>query len=85
MRMFIFVYLIELDLNILHSDRLKYFADSEVEGLRKTILNDLFESVQTAKPKASRSDSSEYYFVCKGFIGTDRPHSVKPDKSSNES
>lgn len=67
------------------SNRLKYFADNEVEGFRRLLLNDAFESVHTAKPQASRSESSEYYFVCKGFLGSPLlPDSVMANESSDE-
>ena len=47
---------------------MKYFADNEVEEFRRVVLDPAFRSVNAVKPEASRSESSETYFVCRGFM-----------------
>ncbi|GFE54537.1 ribosomal protein RNA methyltransferase () family protein [Babesia ovis] len=45
-------------------------------GNYRTYLQSQFKTVHSAKPQASRSDSREMYFVCKGFLG---PRNISGD------
>eukprot|EP00921_Rhytidocystis_pertsovi_P020719 GHVQ01033048.1.p1 GENE.GHVQ01033048.1~~GHVQ01033048.1.p1 ORF type:complete len:297 (+),score=32.09 GHVQ01033048.1:857-1747(+) len=46
----------------------KMFMGSQIENY-KVLLRSRFKSVKSAKPRASRMESPEMYFVCKEFIG----------------
>ncbi|KAK2198320.1 bifunctional Ribosomal RNA large subunit methyltransferase E/Ribosomal RNA methyltransferase [Babesia duncani] len=46
----------------------KIFMGSQLERY-KTYMKSLFNIVNSAKPRACRSESKEMYMVCKGFIG----------------
>ena len=52
--------------------RLKYFQSDLTRIFQRDVLAPAFRNVYTAKPGASRAESSECYFVCKGFRGDDR-------------
>lgn len=47
----------------------KFFASPDTSIFLTSILRRSFRNVFTFKPSASRSESSESYFICKGFIG----------------
>ncbi|KAJ7576889.1 ribosomal RNA large subunit methyltransferase J [Mycena floridula] len=47
--------------------RIKYFIHPESEKFRRDHLVPNFESVRVVKPKSSRSDSSEAFFLCRGY------------------
>ncbi|EDO06174.1 ribosomal RNA large subunit FtsJ-like methyltransferase family protein [Babesia bovis T2Bo] len=47
----------------------KIFMGGQLNNYR-TYLQSQFNTVHSAKPQASRSESREMYFVCKGFLGT---------------
>ncbi|KAI4834667.1 ribosomal RNA methyltransferase [Plasmodium brasilianum] len=46
----------------------KMYLGSQTNNL-KTYLKTIFQFVNTAKPKASRSESREIYLVCRNFLG----------------
>ncbi|VDB91727.1 unnamed protein product [Peniophora sp. CBMAI 1063] len=46
---------------------IKYFQSPEADNFRKKRLEPAFKNVYTVKPKASRSESAEYYWLCYGF------------------
>ncbi|KAG9035222.1 2' O-ribose methyltransferase [Tulasnella sp. JGI-2019a] len=46
---------------------MKYFDHPELQAFRKEELQRSFHFVQNVKPAASRSESSEAYWVCSGF------------------
>jgi len=46
---------------------MKYFVNQYTDEFLKDILKPSFKTAVRSKPAASRSDSSEFYFVCKGF------------------
>jgi 23S rRNA (uridine2552-2'-O)-methyltransferase len=48
---------------------LKFFLHPDLIEFRKTQLEPCFARVVTEKPKASRSESSEAYWVCLGYKG----------------
>ncbi|KAI5121533.1 hypothetical protein M0805_002593 [Coniferiporia weirii] len=48
---------------------LKYFANEATKAFYLEVLKPVFHHVYSAKPDASRSESSEHYFVCKSFRG----------------
>lgn len=48
---------------------MKWFNHPELLAFRKAELDPYFERVATEKPKASRSESSEAYWVCLGYKG----------------
>ncbi|KAI9638003.1 putative cell division protein [Dioszegia hungarica] len=48
---------------------LKFFAHPDLEAFRKEELEPWFAKVSVEKPKESRSESSEAYFICQGFKG----------------
>ncbi|KAK4686368.1 hypothetical protein P7C73_g3766, partial [Tremellales sp. Uapishka_1] len=48
---------------------LKYFSHPDMNEFRKTELEPYFAKVMNEKPKESRSESSEAYWVCLGFKG----------------
>ncbi len=47
--------------------RLKHFSFDAMNVFRKEKLEPHFSNVQYIKPPASRSESSESYFVCRGW------------------
>ncbi|KZV65712.1 23S ribosomal RNA methyltransferase [Peniophora sp. CONT] len=46
---------------------MKYFQSPEADEFRKKRLQRMFKNVYTVKPKASRAESAEYYWLCYGF------------------
>lgn len=48
---------------------MKYFDHPDLQGFSNKHLRDIFQEVRYFKPKASRSDSSETYWVCRGYLG----------------
>ncbi|ESK95918.1 ribosomal rna large subunit methyltransferase j [Moniliophthora roreri MCA 2997] len=46
---------------------LKHFAHPDVESFKRTYLTPNFRDVLTLKPRASRSESKEAYYLCRGF------------------
>jgi 23S rRNA U2552 (ribose-2'-O)-methylase RlmE/FtsJ len=48
-------------------NRIKFFQDPEYEEFRKYKLEEAFNYVKYFKPKASRGESSEGYWICQGF------------------
>ncbi|WOO80905.1 Ribosomal RNA large subunit methyltransferase E [Vanrija pseudolonga] len=48
---------------------MKYFHHPDLVEFKKTQLDPCFAKVVTDKPKASRAESSEAYFVCLGYKG----------------
>ena len=55
---------------------MKFFLHPDLLAFRKEQLDPYFARVATEKPKASRSESSEAYWVCLGYKG--RP--AQPDE-----
>ncbi|KAH8109060.1 23S ribosomal RNA methyltransferase [Phellopilus nigrolimitatus] len=51
---------------------LKHFANEATKAFRLDVLKPVFHKVHIVKPDASRSESREHYFVCKGFKGDER-------------
>ena len=51
--------------------RLKHFAHPDVDEFRKEHLKPSFREVHYLKPSSSRSESSEGYFLCRGWRGDD--------------
>ncbi|KLO08352.1 23S ribosomal RNA methyltransferase [Schizopora paradoxa] len=49
---------------------MKYFVNLNTDEFFRDILKPSFCSAVRSKPASSRSESSEFYFVCKGFKGT---------------
>ncbi|GBE85683.1 predicted protein [Sparassis crispa] len=49
---------------------LKYFDDPAHKEMRDTVLSRYFQTVVSHKPPASRSESSERYWICTGFRGS---------------
>ena len=52
--------------------RLKHFAHPDIDEFRKERLKPSFREVHYLKPSSSRSESSEGYFLCRGWRGDDR-------------
>ncbi|KIR54127.1 ribosomal RNA large subunit methyltransferase J [Cryptococcus gattii Ru294] len=48
---------------------MKFFAHPDLDGFRRLELDQWFGKVVVEKPKESRSESSEAYWVCLGFKG----------------
>ncbi|KIK52158.1 hypothetical protein GYMLUDRAFT_77911 [Collybiopsis luxurians FD-317 M1] len=46
---------------------LKHFAHPTMDAFRRTVLEPRFQDVIFIKPKASRQESSEGYFLCRGY------------------
>jgi len=51
---------------------LKHFAQPDVDEFRKEHLKPSFREVHYLKPGSSRSESSEGYFLCRGWRGDSR-------------
>jgi len=51
---------------------LKHFAHPDIDEFRKEHLKPNFREVHYLKPGSSRSESSEGYFLCRGWRGDDR-------------
>jgi len=51
--------------------RLKHFAHPDIDEFRKEHLKPSFREVHYLKPSSSRSESSEGYFLCRGWRGDD--------------
>lgn len=51
---------------------MKYFQSDLTRVFQRDVLKPVFHHVYNVKPGASRAESSETYFVCKGFRGDDR-------------
>lgn len=49
--------------------RLKHFAHPDIDEFRKEHLKPNFREVHYLKPGSSRSESSEAYFLCRGWCG----------------
>lgn len=49
--------------------RMKFFLHPDLLAFRKEELDPYFTRVATEKPKSSRSESSEAYWVCLGYKG----------------
>ena len=49
--------------------RLKFFHHPDLMAFRKESLDPWFDKVVTDKPKSSRKESSEAYWVCLGYKG----------------
>lgn len=47
----------------------KYFMSQEADEFRKETLECHFSTVRGVKTTASRSESREQYWVCRGFLG----------------
>lgn len=47
----------------------KYFMSPEADEFRKETLERHFSAVRAVKTAASRSESREQYWVCRGFLG----------------
>ncbi|WFD33274.1 methylene-fatty-acyl-phospholipid synthase [Malassezia cuniculi] len=47
----------------------KYFMSREADEFRKDTLECRFSNVRAVKTAASRSESREQYWVCRGFLG----------------
>ncbi|KAF9071861.1 ribosomal RNA methyltransferase FtsJ domain-containing protein [Rhodocollybia butyracea] len=47
---------------------LKHFAHPTMDSFRKDVLEKNFRDVTYTKPKASRQESGEGYFICRGFM-----------------
>ena len=52
--------------------RLKHFAHPDVDEFRKEDLKPNFREVHYLKPSSSRSESSEGYFLCRGWRGDNK-------------
>lgn len=61
--------LVYVPLEIQPNGRLKFFMHPDLVAFRKTSLDPYFARVVTEKPKSSRSESSEAYWVCMGYRG----------------
>jgi len=48
---------------------LKHFAHPDIDEFRKKELKPNFREVRYLKPSSSRSESSEGYFLCRGWRG----------------
>nr|ADE10097.1 NADB Rossmann [Tremella fuciformis] len=48
---------------------LKFFAHPDLDAFRRTQLEPHFHKVHVDKPKESRKESSEAYWVCLGYRG----------------
>ncbi|KAF5386396.1 hypothetical protein D9757_006697 [Collybiopsis confluens] len=46
---------------------LKHFAHPMMDAFRRNVLEPCFQEVMFIKPKASRQESSEGYFLCRGY------------------
>jgi len=55
--------------NLACSYRLKHFAHPDVDEFRREHLKPSFREVHYLKPGSSRSESSEGYFLCRGWRG----------------
>jgi len=51
---------------------LKHFAHPDIDEFRKEHLKPSFREVYYLKPGSSRSESSEGYFLCRGWRGDNR-------------
>lgn len=49
--------------------RLKHFAHPDIDEFRKEQLRPSFREVHYLKPGSSRAESSEGYFLCRGWRG----------------
>ena len=47
----------------------KYFMSQDADEFRKDTLERCFSAVRGVKTAASRSESREQYWVCRGFLG----------------
>lgn len=52
--------------------RLKYFAHPDLDAFKLSELDPCFSKVFIDKPKESRKESSEAYWVCLGYRGNER-------------
>lgn len=48
---------------------MKHFAHPLLDTFQKKALMPCFRRVQVVKPRASRSESAEAYWLCQGFKG----------------
>jgi 23S rRNA (uridine2552-2'-O)-methyltransferase len=49
---------------------MKYFSHPLLDSFQKKVLQPCFRRVQIVKPRASRADSAEAYWLCRGFKGS---------------
>jgi len=59
-------------LNLVCFCRLKHFAHPDIDEFRKEHLKPNFREVHYLKPGSSRSESSEGYFLCRGWRGDNK-------------
>jgi hypothetical protein len=50
---------------------MKHFAHPLLDTFHKAALAPCFRRVQVVKPRASRADSAEAYWLCRGFKGAE--------------
>lgn len=59
----------QVGLDLVRFCRVKHFAHPDVDEFRKEHLRPNFREVHYLKPGSSRSESSEGYFLCRGWRG----------------